>query len=213
MVAVMDATHAGLSWVIAVRDPNAHENVYVKEVSSETTFAYQQAYAALTERGFSFSAVVSDGRALIPWLFPGIPLQMCHFHQKQIVVRCLTLNPQLQAGIELLELINTVTVTDEASFSDAFRLWCRTWKEFLNERTLHPETGRRSYTHKRVRQARDSINHHLPCLFTFQRFPERCIPNTTNSLDGSFAKAKTAVAVHAGLSHERKLKLIKALLQ
>lgn len=213
MVAVMDATHAGRSWVIAVRDPNAHENVYFKEASSETTFAYQEAYAALRTKGFSFSAVVVDGRALIPWLFPGLPLQMCHFHQKQIVVRCLTQNPQLPAGIELLTLINTLTMTDEASFTDAFRLWCRTWKEFLNERTVHPETKRWSYTHKRVRQARDSINRHLPYLFTFQRFPDLCIPNTTNSLDGAFAKAKTAVAVHAGLSHERKLKLIRALLQ
>jgi hypothetical protein len=212
MVAIMDATHAGKSWVLVVRDPHAKENVYVQEISSETTFAYQQAKESLLAQGFSFLALVADGRALVPWLFPGIPLQMCHFHMEQIVIRCLTLNPKLEAGVELLDLVKTLPRTDEASFTDAFKLWCRTWNSFLQEKTKHPETGRWSYTHKRLRQARDSIKHHLPYLFTYQKYPDLSIPNTTNSLDGFFKKVKVAVGVHSGLTHARKLKLITTLL-
>jgi hypothetical protein len=212
MVAIIDATHAGLSWVLVVRDPHAKENVYIREISSETTFAYQQTKDALTAQGLSFVAIVADGRSLVPWLFPGVPLQMCHFHQEQIVIRYLTLNPKLEAGVELLGLVKTLPATDEASFTDAFNLWSRTWSVFLKEKTLHPDTGRWSYTHKRLRQARDSITHHLPYLFTYQKYPALNIPNTTNSLDGFFKKVKVAVGVHSGLTHVRKLKLITTLL-
>lgn len=213
LVAIIDATRVGYSWMLVVRDPHAKENVYAKEISSETTFAYQEAHADLRKKGFRLSAIVSDGRFVATrWLFPGIPIQMCHFHQEQIVIRYLTLHPKLEAGIELLDLIRTLTSTDEASFTDAFNLWRRKHHDFLQEKTQHPETGRWSYTHKRVRQARDSIAVHLPYLFTFQRFPDLNIPNTTNSLDGVFRKAKTAIGVHAGLTHARQIKLVLSLL-
>ena len=213
MVAIIDATRVGYSWMLVVRDPHEKENVYAQEISSETTFAYQEARSDLYSRGFSFCAVVSDGRFVaVPWLFPDIPVQMCHFHQQQIVIRYLTLNPKLEAGIELLDLIRILPTTDEASFTDAFKLWCATWHTFLQEKTVDLETGRWHWTHKRLRQARDSVVAHLPYLFTFQRFPDLNIPNTTNSLDGVFRKAKTAIGVHAGLTHARQIKLVLSLL-
>lgn len=213
MVAVMDATRVGYAWILAVRDPEERETVYAQEISVESTSAYQRAYADLTHQGFIFAAIVSDGRFVaVEWLFPGIPVQMCHYHMEQIVIRYLTLNPKLEAGIELLELIRTLPRTDEASFSDAFGLWSRKWHAFLQEKTVDPETGRWHWTHKRVRQARDSIRIHLRFLFTYQKYPELNIPNTTNSLDGKFKKAKTALAVHSGLTHARQIKLVLSLL-
>ena len=213
MVAIIDATRVGYTWTLVVRDPHERENVYAREISWETTSAYQFAYASLKEQGFSFSAVVCDGRFVATYgLFPGVPVQMCHFHQLQIVIRYLTQNPKLEAGIELLDLTRTLPRTDEASFTDVFRLWQRTWHTFLQEKTIDPETGRSHWTHKRLRQARDSIVVHLPFLFIFQRYPDLKIPNTTNSLDGSFRKVKTAIGVHAGLTHRRKIKLVTSLL-
>ena len=213
MVAIMDATRVGRLWILAVRDPHAHETVYAHECEVESTFAYQIAYSFLQRKGFVFSAIVTDGRFVaVPWLFPGIPIQMCHFHQLQIVIRYLTLHPKLDAGIELLELVRTLPRTDEASFTDAFKLWLRTWHDFLKEKTTDPVTGRSTWTHKRLRQARDSIASHLDILFTFQRFPELNIPNTTNSLDGSFKKGKVAIGVHAGLTQARQVKLFLTIL-
>ena len=213
MVAVIDATRVGYSWVLAARDPSTGETVYAQEISSETTFAYQRARADLYAHGFSFSAIVSDGRFVaLPWLFPNTPIQMCHFHQEQIVIRYLTLKPKLEAGIELLDLVRTLPKTDKASFSDAFKSWCSRWHAFLQEKTFNTETGRWYWTHKRLRQARNSVAVHLPFLFTFQKYPELHIPNTTNSLDGKFKKAKVALAVHSGLTHARQIKLVLSLL-
>ncbi len=137
---------------------------------------------------------------------------MCHFHQEQIVIRYLTLHPKLEAGIELLDLVRTLPRTDEASFTDAFKHWQRTWHDFLQEKTKDEETGRWHRTHKRLRQARDSISTHLPYLFTYQRYPELNIPNTTNTLDGKFKKAKMAIGVHAGRTLARQVKLALSIL-
>jgi hypothetical protein len=213
MNAIIDATRVGSTWVLAVRDPAEKETVYARVIAIETTREYQIAYRELTEKGFIFTAIVTDGRFVaVDWLFPGIPIQMCHFHQIRIVIRYLTLNPKLPASIELLELVRTLPTTDGASFVDAFKVWLRTWHDFLQEKTFDAETKRWSWTHKRLRQARDSIAAHLDILFTFQRFPELNIPNTTNSLDATFKKGKIALGVHAGLTEARQLKLFLSIL-
>jgi hypothetical protein len=213
MVAIIDATKVGFSWLLVIRDPHRRENVYVREVPAETTSAYQTAYADCIARGFVFVAIVSDGRFVgSPWLFPGIPIQMCHFHMEQIVIRYTTQNPHLVAGQELLALIRTLPANDESSFTDAFQLFCREWDEFLKEKTIDPVTGKWHWTHKRIRQARDSVRAHLSFLFTFERYPELNIPNTTNSLDGSFKKVKLARGIHSGLPHTRQVQLMMTIL-
>jgi len=212
MVAIGDATHLGDSWILVIRDPNLSENVYMQEAYSETTSGYQTAHKTLEGKGFRFSAFVGDGRIAVPWLFSDIPVQMCHFHQLQIVIRYTTRHPDLPAGIELLALAKTLAHTDKSTFIDAFHLWCEKWRKFLNEKTRNAKTGRWQYTHRRLRAARTSVRMHLPYLFTYLDYPELSIPNTANSLDGSFTKIKNAIGVHAGLTHERKLRLVKSLL-
>ena len=212
MVAIADATRVGMDWVVVIRDPHAHENVHVQPVSRETTSAYQLARESLEKQGFILTALVGDGRVATPWLFPDIPIQMCHFHQLQIVIRCTTLHPKLEAGIELLALARTLSHTTEKEFVRSFEGFCRKWHSFLQEKTLNPKTGQSHWTHKKLRQARDSLRRHLPFLFTYEKHPLLNIPNTTNSLDGSFKKVKMAIGVHSGLSQPRKLKLVTTLL-
>lgn len=212
MVAVMDATRVGYEWVFVVRDPHAKENVYTDVVPSESTYCYQVAVQTLQEQKFTLRAVVGDGKVALSWLFKGLPVQMCHFHQKQIVIRCITLNPQLPAGVELLAITNTLTKSAEADFTALFTAWCGKWEMFLKEKSLNEKSGRYAYTHRKLRRARDSIKRHLPYLFTFEKYPELNIPNTTNSLDGVFTKIKNSIGVHAGLAHEQKMKMVKTLL-
>jgi hypothetical protein len=212
MVAVMDATKVGYEWVFVVRDPREKENVHIETVQSESTYCYQVAVHTLKEQGFTLLAIVGDGKVALSWLFKGVPVQMCHFHQKQIVIRCITLHPELPAGIELLALINTLTTSTEAAFAALFTKWCETWEIFLKEKSFNEKSDRYTYTHRKLRSARDSIKRHLPYLFTFLRYPDLHIPNTTNSLDGAFTKIKNSIAVHAGLSRNQKMKMVKTLL-
>ncbi|MFA5318966.1 MAG: hypothetical protein WC387_01210 [Candidatus Paceibacterota bacterium] len=98
MVAIGDATKIGRGWLLVVRDPNAHENVYCREIFFEATSSYQQARTELEQAGLAFTAFVGDGRVTTPWLFGDIPVQMCHFHQEQIVIRYTTQKPEWPAG-------------------------------------------------------------------------------------------------------------------
>ncbi len=124
----------------------------------------------------------------------------------------MTNNPKLEAGKEILELIKTLPKTNEVDFTKNFNIWCDKWKDFLNEKTFNPETKKSPYTHKKLKQARGSIKKYLPHLFTYKKYPELNIPNTTNSLDGFFKKIKLAISIHTGMTHNRKLKMIKSII-
>lgn len=162
--------------------------------------------------GYTIQAIVLDGRPGVRQLFSDIPVQMCHFHQKQIITRYLTNNPKLEAGIELKKLVTVLCETTGQDFTAALDAWYGTWSSFLKERTTDPFTGRWHYTHKRLRSAYRSLKLNLPFLFTYEKHPGLKIPNTTNSLDGCFAYLKELVRVHRGSKRDLKGKIIEEIL-
>jgi hypothetical protein len=214
MVAVMDCTFFGrTSGYLVVRDPHRKDNVYWFEIERETVDEYQCARDTLESLGFVILAVVADGKPGIKGVYKETPMQMCHFHQKQIITRYLTRRPKLQAGIELRELMHGLCDSDKESFTKELEAWHTKWHEFLKERTTNPETGKWHYTHKRLRSAHRSLKTNLPYLFTYRKYPELCIPNTTNGLDGSFTHLKDLVRMHRGLKRDLKHKMIVSIIQ
>jgi len=195
-----------------MRSPHLKKNLYAQEVQSESADVYRQGRIALEKQGYEILAIVLDGRPGVRQIFSDIPVQMCHFHQKQIVTRYLTNNPKLEAGILLKKLITTLCETDESAFAAILDAWHIRWVSFLKERTTDPITGRWHYTHKRLRSAYRSLRLNLPYLFTYQKYPELNIPNTTNSLDGCFAYLKELVRVHRGSKRSLRHKIIEEIL-
>jgi len=196
-----------------VRDPHRKENVYWSEIERETLDEYRCARDTLESMGFVIQAVVADGKPGLKPLYKKLPVQMCHFHQKAIITRYLTMRPKLQAGIELQKLVHGLPETNEESFMKELTTWHTKWCEFLKERTTNPETGKWHYTHKRLRAAYRSLRANLPYLFTYKKFSELNIPNTTNGLEGSFAYLKELVRVHRGIKPDLKHKIINSILQ
>lgn len=195
------------------RDPNLKKNIWWKFTDYERIIIYEHGRKHLEENGFNIKAVVLDGRRGVREVFRDKPVQMCHFHQKQIVRRYLTNSPKLEASIELKKVISTLTTTNEASFNRQLNEWHKKWKTFLKEKTTNSETGKWCYTHKRVRSAYRSLITNLPYLFTYQRYPKLHIPNTTNSLDGFFGSLKNKLNVHRGLNRMRARKVVVELLK
>ncbi len=87
------------------------------------------------------------------------------------------------------------------------------WHTFYTEKTYVEGTKHWHYTHKNVWSAYKSLERNLPLLFTYQKYPELNIPNTTNTIDGYFSGLKKKVGAHQGLRHNRRYKLICELLQ
>jgi len=212
VVAILDATFFGRGYgVLVFKDAHTKKNVYVEEIVSETISVYQEARWHLEEQGWAFQAVVIDGRRGVRQVFGDIPVQYCHFHQLQTITRYLTTRPKLEASQELRWIALTLTKTTEETFASGLAGWYERWKPFLQEKT-YEESGRWHYTHRRTRSAYYSLKRNLPYLFTYQKYPEFNIPNTTNSLDGSFASLKDLLGVHRGLTRQRRFKLIREIL-
>lgn len=154
-----------------------------------------------------------DGKQGARGVFGDLPIQMCHYHQKQIINRYLTTRPKLPAGIELREITQGLCQTNEQKFISKLEVWQKKWSIFLKERTIDLINPKKwHYTHRRIRSAYRSLKINLPYLFTYQRYPELNIPNTTNSLDGSFAHLKELVKIHRGIKKALKRKIIEEVL-
>lgn len=214
LVVVADVTFFNKFYgFIVFRSPKLKKNLYFKLIPYETIMEYRLGREAIERQGFTISAVVLDGRPGVRNLFSDVPVQMCHFHQKQIIQRYLTNNPILPAGIELKQISDTLSNTNEKEFTDKLTKWYTKWNEFLKEKTRNFINPKRwCYTHKRLRSAYRSLNINLPHLFTYQKYPKLNVPNTTNSLDGSFAHLKEKVGIHRGLREPIKKKIIEQIL-
>lgn len=214
MVVVADVTFfSRLNSLCVFRASALKKNIWWKFVDYERIRVYEQGRKHLEKNRFTITAIVLDGKPGVRKVFSDIPVQMCHFHQKQIIKRHLTSKPKLEASIELKVITATLTETDEETFTNKLNEWHEKWKDFLKERTTDLETGKWHYTHKRLRSAYNSLKKNLPYLFTYQRYPKLNIPNTTNSLDGYFNSLKSKLNVHRGLSKKRARKIIVELLK
>jgi hypothetical protein len=213
LVMIADATFFGRGYgYIVFRSPKLKKNVYYKFIPYETILEYSLGRYDLEQRGFTISAMVLDGRPGVRNVFYDMPVQMCQFHQMQIVKRYLTLNPKLEAGIELKKITAGLCNENKKDFTDKLNRWYYRWRIFLKERTLEPNLKNWHYTHAKLRSAYGSLIKNLPYLFTYLDYPELNIPNTTNSLDGSFTHLKELVRIHRGFNDELKHKLIESIL-
>ncbi len=207
---VMDTTYFGHRFgVMVLFDSISGKALSVTEVKNETNALYAQAIGSLKAKGIEIQSIVCDGRKGLPQLFPDIPVQLCHFHQVKTVGRYLTRNPQTAAGKELWYLALSLKSSRRADFESSLKAWFERHKDFLNERTRNPETGRSHHAHPRLRSAYFSLKRNMGNLFVFEEYPNLNIQNTTNLLDGAFAGLKRHLECHHGMSKANKIKFIK----
>ena len=207
---LMDTTYFGRQYgIMVLYDSISKQALFVEEVRYESNALYLEAIRRLQEKGTVIQSITCDGRRGLEKLFPGIPIQLCQFHQMQIINRYLTRNSKSLAARELKTLVLTLKNTSQQAFEAALQTWYERHKAFLNARTINPFTHKSRYTHARLRSAYHSLKRNLPHLFTFERYPDLGIPNTTNLLEGKFADLKAKLRCHQGMKKEHKIKFIK----
>jgi len=199
--------------MLVFRSPTLKKNLVWYEIENEKVEDYVMGIMELSSMEFEITGATVDGKPGVLKRLErfGLPVQMCHFHMLCIVTRYTTKRPRLPAARELRRLTKFLPITDQESFGYWLKEWRSKWNDFLNEKTWDQENRRWWFTHKRVRQAYRSLVRHLPYLFTCHHHPD--MPNTTNSLDGSFGHLKDKLRVHRGLRWFRKRKLIDELLR
>ena len=150
----------------------------------------------LIELGYTIQSATLDGKRGLTKAFKDIPIQMCHFHQKKIVQRYLTMKPKLEASKELKKIVSRLTQTTEKNFTQKLDDWHETYQAFLEEKSISTRTGKLHYTHPRVRAAYRSLRTNLPYLFTYKNYKHLSISNTTNALVPQGHKKRWSVLTH-----------------
>jgi hypothetical protein len=212
-VFIADTTFFGRTWGVCVfRAPHLQKNIWWTDVLREVMATYYYGRKILEERGWTFQAVVIDGRRGMLKVFEGIPIQVCQFHQMRTVTKYLTRKPETPEGQALRAIMLQLTKSTEETFTKSLADWKKEYAYILTDKTYITGTKRWYYTHKKTRSAYLSMERNLPYLFTYLRYPELHIPNTTNSLDGSFTHLKDKVNLHHGLRKDRRYKMIEEIL-
>ena len=207
----LDTTYWGRHFgLMVIKDALRNKILWHKYVRNETIAQYIEGISWLKSQGFKIYGAVIDGmRGLAQALYP-IPVQMCQFHQILIIRRYLTQEPDLEASIQLLDLVKSITRMDKESFIGAFNEWYEKYKDVLNER-VHDKRIKRNmppYMRPRLRSAYLSLRRNMPLLWTFYDHPEIGLPNTNNGIEGLFSDLKGKLRVHRGISKDNRKKLL-----
>ncbi len=188
------------------------KNLHWQFIESETLREIEAGLKTLEAKGYQFKSFTIDGRKgvilLLKALYPNVPVQLCHFHQAQIIRRYTTNKPKTSCGQELHHFMKSLSTCDEKTFTQNFEALTKKYADFLKEKNEQGE-----FAHRKLRSAVRSLKSNLPYLFTYKNFPDLNIPNTTNSCDGSFAHWKQKLKIHRGLKQERRNKMIDFLLK
>ena len=120
----------------------AHQrNLHWRFIQSETLEEIACGLDVLNDLGFQFNSVTLDGRRGVIKLFearyPGLPIQLCQFHQAQIIRRYTTNNPKTFCGQNLKAIMRCLTKVDHTVFKSLIETLQEEYADFLKERNEH----------------------------------------------------------------------------
>jgi hypothetical protein len=169
----------------------------------------------LIRLGIQLESITTDGQKsilkAIKDTLPDVTVQRCLVHIQRMCLIWLTQYPKHQAGQELrklvLMLLQIKTSNDRLFWIKSLDDWHKRHKQYLNEKTPHPQTGRYWYTHKLLRRSYLTIKRALPNMFHYLNNPK--IPPTTNGIEGFFGHLKNHLDIHRGLTLKHRVDFIK----
>ena len=107
--------------MMVFKDALRNKILWHKHVKHETISLYLEGIEWLENNGFRIWGVVCDGLKGLLHSLSKYKVQMCQVHQQRIIQRYLTLNPELRASAELLEL--TKLLAQSKNSGDNFSDW------------------------------------------------------------------------------------------
>jgi len=174
---------------------------------------YLYCFSKLGELGYAVKSVTSDKHgsflSAVKTRYPNIHHQHCLVHIQMRCKTLLTLHPETQAGIKLLEIsrhLNQIkTIEEKQVFLNWFKLFGEEYKEILTSRTYNKDPNSNKkwwYTHKNLRLAFNAVKSSLNNMFFY--LEDSSIPKDTNGLEAEFTHLKQKLNMHRGLSRERR---------
>lgn len=211
-VIAMDVTYFGRSWgILTVINAENGKVLYCEPtLGYEMVSDYERAIRYLHHYGVYPQVAIVDGKKGVIRMLEsyGIRVQLCHFHQKQIITQCITRHPVLEPNKELQNIVSLLTHANKETFALQINDWYQRHESWLKERS-YSENGRWTYSHKLTRRAIRSLRNNLPYLFTYEDYPELNIPKTNNKLEGIHSTLKRRLGNHRGLRKVQKIQFAR----
>lgn len=168
----------------------------------------------LKSLGVHLSSITCDGHRCIlkaiKKVFPKVAVQRCLFHVQHHAEIRLSQHPKSFAGIELLNLVKSLSwiknESDKQYWIRALVDWDNYHRDFIQEHVME-EGNHKRYIHTDLRSARRSIIRALPNMCHFVQEP--AIPKTTNGLESFFGHLKDNLSIHRGLTVSHRKNFIK----
>lgn len=211
----MDATYFAQFCLVAYQDDFDGYTQLIRFTDGEHFEEIKEDLSNLLLLGVKLESITTDGDKSILKAIrktdKNILVQRCLVHIQRMCLIWLTKFPKHQSGQELrkhiLLLLKIKTHNDKIWWINTLNLWYEKYKEYINEKTINPETGRYWYTHKMLRRSYFTIKRALPNMFHYLDNPK--IPNTTNGIEGYFSHLKNHLDLHRGLTLKNRINFIK----
>jgi Transposase, Mutator family len=169
----------------------------------------------LIKLGVKIESITTDGHKsilkAIKKSLPDVVVQRCLVHIQRMCLLWLTRFPKHIAAIELRQLVLLLlrikTNNDRLDWTRNLAQWHERHKVYIQEKTIHEQSGRYWYKHKLTRRSYLTIKRALPNMFHYLANP--AIPNTTNGIEGFFSHLKNHLDLHRGLTLKHRIDFIK----
>jgi transposase-like protein len=215
LVLVLDGTRIAFDLVVLIAyEYISHQPLAWAFVEREKFESWGQ-FLMVIEQKHAVRAFVSDGqkglKKAIALLFPQALHQRCIAHVVRLSLAWLTKRPQSEAGRELRSLVSTLhrvkTNGDALQWEEDILNWDERHATFLSDKSINPATGRKWYTHRKLRAVRSLVLNALPDLFRYTN--DARIPNTTNNVEGGInSPLKELLSRHRGITKKQKMLLV-----
>jgi len=194
-------------------DADTSKPVFWSSALRESGVSWYNFLLHLHKQGVRPAYVVCDGQRgllqAIRTVFPDALVQRCLIHVVRQTCAWLTRYPKTAAGRELLVLAKQLSLIrtrrHKRKWIKLFHWWCKKHHQFLCEKSVSP-TGKKWYTHRRLRGTKSLIKNAIPDLFRFVTDPT--VPRTSNHVEGGInARIQELIRCHRGITTKQKLTL------
>lgn len=211
----MDATYFEQFCMLCYQDHDDGYTQLIRFSDGEHYSEIKEDLDNLIKLGVHIESVTTDGHKsilkAIKKSIPDVVVQRCLVHIQRMCLLWLTRFPKHSSGVELRQLVLMLmkikTENDRIYWTLELRLWYDRHKTYLQEKTIHQQTGRYWYTHKLLRRSYFTIKRALPNMFHYIVNP--AIPSTTNGIEGFFSHLKNHLDLHRGLTIQHRIDFIK----
>lgn len=211
----MDATYFEQFCMLCYQDHDDGYTQLIRFSDGEHYSEIKEDLDNLIKLGVHIESGTTDGHKsilkAIKKSIPDVVVQRCLVHIQRMCLLWLTRFPKHSSGVELRQLVLVLmkikTENDRIYWTLELGFWHDRHKAYLQEKTIHQQTGRYWYTHKLLRRSYFTIKRALPNMFHYLANP--AIPSTTNGIEGFFSHLKNHLDLHRGLTIQHRIDFIK----